>query len=222
MHERVRRDIAAQLHDGLQEKFLGLKGRLQELLKGISSADQAARVAGEVIDGLDRVIEPQVTALSRQLYPPTLGHGLVPAFQSFPDQFGAGLALEIELDEGLVREEKADRHPVPEQVGLAVYRIAEEALANVVKHAKAGKATVRLERPREGWLRLTVRDDGQGFDVESAPRGLGMATMQDYAGNAEGKCLVRSVPGAGTEVTAVLPFSRPEAVYPEAPERGDN
>jgi signal transduction histidine kinase len=96
-------------------------------------------------------------------------------------------------------------------VGLAVYRIAEEALTNVVKHAKAGKVIVRLDQHRVGWLRLTVRDDGQGFDAESVPHGLGMATMQDYAGAADGKCVVHSAPGVGTEVEAVLPLSRPDA-----------
>jgi len=56
-----------------------------------------------------------------------------------------------------------------------------------------------------------VRDDGRGFDAESAPHGLGMATMQDYAGAVDGKCAVRSAPGAGTEVEAMLPLSRPDA-----------
>jgi len=222
VHERVRRDIAAQLHDGVQEKLLILKGHLQELLKGISSAAETARLLSEVIDGLNQVIERQVGALSRQLYPSTLSRGLVPTFQSFPDQFGAALAFEIELDEKLVREEKAGRNPVPEQVGLAVYRIAEEALTNVVKHAKASKVTVRLDPPREGWLRLTVRDDGQGFDVESTPRGLGMPTMQDYAGAADGECVVHSAPGVGTEVTAVLPLSPPGTEHLEALDKGDN
>jgi signal transduction histidine kinase len=222
VHERVRRDIAAQLHDGVQEKLLILKGHLQELLKGISSASETARLLSEVIDGLNQVIERQVGALSRQLYPSTLSHGLVPTFQSFGDQFEAALAIEIELDEELMRQEKADRNPVPEQVGLAVYRIAEEALTNVVKHAKASKVTVRLDPPREGWLRLTVRDDGQGFDVESTPRGLGMGTMQDYAGAADGECVVHSAPGVGTEVTAVLPLSPPGAGHLEALDKGDN
>ena len=222
VHERVRRDIAAQLHDGVQEKLLILKGHLQELLKGISSAAETARLLSEVIDGLNQVIERQVGALSRQLYPSTLSRGLVPTFQSFPDQFGAALAFEIELDEKLVREEKAGRNPVPEQVGLAVYRIAEEALTNVVKHAKASKVTVRLDPPREGWLRLTVRDDGQGFDVESTPRGLGMPTMQDYAGAVDGECVVHSAPGVGTEVTAVLPLSPPGTEHLEALDKGDN
>ena len=166
VHEHVRRDIAAQLHDGLREKILILKGRLQELLKGTSSASETDRVLSEVIDSLNQEIERQVGILSRRLYPSTLNLGLASAFQSFRDQFAAALAVEIELDEELMRQEKADRNLLPEQVGLAVYRIAEEALTNVVKHAKAGKVAVRLDQPRVGWLRLTVRDDGQGFDVE--------------------------------------------------------
>jgi signal transduction histidine kinase len=222
VHERVRRDVAAQLRDGLQENLLTLKGRLQELLKGVSSAAQTARLVSEALDGLNQVIEPKVSALSRQLYPSALSQGLAPTFQSFPDRFGAAMAFELDLDEKLVREEKAGCNPVPEPVGLAVYRIAEEALANVVRHAKAGKVSVRLDQPRAGWLRLTVRDDGQGFDVEGAPPGLGLATMQDYAGNVEGECVVQSVPGAGTEVTAVVPLLRPGAAHPQALEKGDN
>jgi signal transduction histidine kinase len=222
VHERVRRDVAAQLHDGLQEKLLILKGRLRELLEGTSSTAETARVVSEVIDGLNQVIEPSVGALGRQLYPSTLSRGLLPAFQSFRERFGTALALEIELDEELAREAKAGRNPVPEPVALAVYRIAEEALANVRKHAPAGKASVRLDRPREGWLRLTVRDDGPGFNVEGAPPGLGLATMQDYAANVEGECVVLSAPGAGTEVTAVVPLSRPGAAHPQVLEKGDH
>ena len=110
-----------------------------------------------------------------------------------------------------MRLDLADHGSLPEHVGLAAYRIAEEALTNAVKHARADKVIVRLDRQRAGWLRLTVRDDGQGFDMESAPRGLGIATMQDYAGAVDGTCVVRSAPGGGTEVEAVLPLSRPDA-----------
>jgi signal transduction histidine kinase len=101
-----------------------------------------------------------------------------------------------------------------------VYRIAEEALTNAVKHAKAGKVTVRLDASREGWVRLTVRDDGQGFDAESDPGGLGVATLQDYADAVGGKCVVRSAAGAGTEVTAVLPLTQTGAAHPESLAKG--
>jgi signal transduction histidine kinase len=221
-HECVRRDIATQLRDGVQERLLVLKGRLQELLEGIGSASETTRLLSNVIDELNQKIEHQVGVLSRQLYPSTLGEGLVPAFQSLRDQFGAALALEIKLDEEFAKQEQADRNLFPEQVGLAAYRIAEEALTNVVKHAKASKVTVRLDSSREGWLRLTVRDDGQGFDVESPPYGLGMGTMQDYAEAVDGECSVQSDPGVGTEVTAVLPVSRPGAEHRESSEKGDN
>jgi signal transduction histidine kinase len=192
----------------VQERLLILKGNLQQLLKGTSSASETTKLLSEVVDGLNQVIEQQVGVLSRQLYPSTLSHGLVPTFLSFGDQFKAGPAVEIELDQELVRREKADRNSVPEQVKLAVYRIAEAALTNVLKHAKAGKVTLRLDASREGCLRLAVRDDGQGFDAKSAPRGLGMATMQDYADAAGGQCVVHSAPGMGTEVTATVPLSR--------------
>lgn len=218
--ERVRRDIAAQLHDGVREQLLNLKGNLQQLLKGAGSASETTKVLSEVVDGLNQVIEQQVGVLSRQLYPSTLSQGLVPTFLSFGDQFKGGPAVEIELDEELVKREKADRNSVPVEVKLAVYRIAEEALTNAVKHAKAGKVTVWLDAPQEGWLRLAVRDDGQGFDAESAPRGPGMATMQDYADAVGGECVVHSAPGGGTEVTATLPLTRPGAERPEAIGKG--
>jgi signal transduction histidine kinase len=173
-----------------------------------------------VVDGLNQVIEQQVGVLSRQLYPLTLSHGLAPTFLSFGDQFKAGPVVEVELDEELVRREKADRDWAPEQVKLAVYRIAEEALTNVVKYAKAGKVKVRLDASPEGWLRLMVKDDGQGFDAKASPGGLGMATMQDYADAEGGECVVHSAPGIGTEVTAMLPLSRPGAKHAEANAKG--
>jgi len=204
--ERVRREASTQLHDGVQGKLSILKGRLQELLKGTSPAPETTRLLSEVIDGLSQVMEQQVGVLSRQLYPATLSQGLVPTFLSFADRFRASTAVEVGLDDELMRREKADPTWVPEQVKLAVYRIAEEALTNAVQHAEAGHATVRLDTSREGWLRLTVLDDGQGFDPQSAPDGLGAATMQDYADAAGGQCMVHSAPDAGTEVTAMLPL----------------
>jgi signal transduction histidine kinase len=218
-HERVRREASAQLHDGVQEDLLILKGHLQELLKGTRSASETTRLVSEAIDGLNQVIEQQIGVLSRQLYPATLRQGLVPTFLSFADRFSADPVVEVALDEELVRREKADPASVPEPVKLAVYRIAEEALTNAVQHAKAGHATVRLDTSREGWLRLTVRDDGQGFSGETAPDGLGVATMQDYADAVGGQCMVHSAPGAGTEVTAVVPLSQLGAEHPEILEK---
>jgi signal transduction histidine kinase len=203
--ERVRREASVQVHDGVQSDLLILNSRLQELLKPTRSAPEATRLLHEAID-VNQVIEQQVGVLCRQLYPATLSQGIVPTFLTFADRFRSGPAVEVDLDEELIKREKADPGSVPEPVKLAVYRIAEEALTNAQQHAKAGHATVRLDTSRDGWLRLTVRDDGQGFDAGSAPGGLGVATMQDYADAAGGQCVVHSAPGAGTEVTAMFPL----------------
>ena len=218
--ERVRQRAAVQLHDGVQEDLLMLKGHMQEILNSTNSAAETTRLLGGAIDGLNQVIEQQVGPLSRQLYPSTLSQGIVPAFLSFADLFKAGQAVEVDLDEELKKREKADPNSVPELVKLAVYRVAEEALTNAIKHAKAGKVTIQLDVAREGWLHLMVRDDGQGFDTESASGGLGLARMQDYADAMGGQCVINSSPGAGTEVMAVLPLSQLDAEHLTALEEG--
>ena len=220
-HERVRRDVAGQLHDDVQGKVLALKGRLDELMQGISPASATTRVLGNVIDGLNQTIEQQVSLLSNQLYPSTLREGLVPAFQSLRDQFGtADVTIEIESDEVIENKEHVDCTLLPVDVTLAAYRIAEEALTNVVKHANAVKATVRLDSCPDGCIRLTVQDDGQGFDVETSTDGLGLGTMQDYAEAVEGEFSIHSGAGMGTEVMAVLPLSRNDAPQLVSSEKG--
>ena len=211
VQERARRDIAAQLQEGVQAKLLLLKGHLQAFSKEISPPSEASGLLREAIDGLTQEIEQQVGVLSRQLYPAILSRGLVPTFQSLMDPFAGLVAIELELDPELTRREQADSGSVLAQVGLTVYRIAEEALANVVKHSHASQVTIRLDPPRAGWLRLTVRDNGDGFDVKSTPLGLGIATMRDYAEAEGGECVVQSSPGGGTAVTAILPLVRPSA-----------
>jgi signal transduction histidine kinase len=230
VHEQVRRAVAAQLQDGVQEKLQAAAGRLREFLEATAPTPETTRVLDEVIAGLCRLSDQEVGLLGRELYPTTLNQGLVPTFrslQSFGDHLAAAPAIEIALDDELVRQEKANPDLFPEQVGLAMYRIAEEALANVTKHAKASKVTVRLDPlQREGWWRLTVQDDGQGFDVTSVTHGLGIATMYDYARAGDGECVIQSTLGVGTEVTAALPLSgpdaRPDTEPPEPAEKGDN
>ena len=145
--------------------------------------------------------------LSRELYPTTLSEGLVPAFESFRNRFGTDPAIVIELDEELVKRERSEGSFIPEEVRLAAYRIAEEALTNAIEHAKASKVTVRLDLVRPNWIRVSVRDNGQGFDTESPASGMGMGTMQDYAEAVDGQFSVLSDPGLGTEVRAILPLT---------------
>ncbi len=203
--ESVRRDIAARLQDRVQGRLLALRDRLQELVEKTSSSSEATRLVTGVAHDLDQIVSGEVSALGHALYPSLLEQGLIIALQSLAQRWGDVLAIDLDLDETLAQQEKTNRDLVPEQVKLAVYRIADEALNNVAKHAQATGVTLRLQEPSQGWLRLTVQDNGQGFKLEDAPLGLGMAAMQDYAEITGGMFAVRSTPGSGTEVVATLP-----------------
>jgi len=215
VQENVRREIAGYLHGRVQGRLLVLRSHLQELLRNPETLpDRAAQVVSDVVDHIDQMSQHELSGLSRRLYPSILRHGLAPALLSLADQFEAAIDVEARIDEELEQRERHDRDFVPEPVRLAAYRIAEEAMANVIKHARASYLLVRLELPDEREVRLTVLDNGRGFQVGEGEAGMGLASMQDYAGAVGGICSVRSAPGRGTEIVAMLPL--PEPVTPHS------
>jgi signal transduction histidine kinase len=214
VQESVRRDIAQQLHGSVQNRLIILLHRLAELERTASPTELAEEI-GDLRQKLAELLENQVRSISHRLYPSILRRGLIAALRSLEDQLEAALPIEMELDEELVQHERADPKLIPEQVRLAAYRIAEEALTNAVKNAKASRITMALGLSSQGWLRLTVQDNGQGFDSGSVSGGVGLLMMQDYAEVVGGRCVVHSAPDEGTEVTAILPLARPGAEHPE-------
>lgn len=133
--------------------------------------------------------------------------GLTPALEIFTREFAqrCGLQMAQELTE--VHTDDAGR--------LALYRLVQEALTNVLRHAKASQVRVALAEA-DGWLQLSVRDDGCGFDPGSVPPGHhGLLGMRYRIESLGGSLELHSAPGAGTLVLARLPASRPTARAPE-------
>jgi len=124
--------------------------------------------------------------------------------QSLFDRFESSLSLEVTIDERL-KPGGVESVTVPEQTRLAAYRIADEALTNAVKHAPRSHVFIELGLAAE-CIRLTVRDDGPGFDPDGVSGGIGLTSMQDHAGAVGGIAGVTSKPGEGTEVSASLPL----------------
>jgi signal transduction histidine kinase len=116
---------------------------------------------------------------------------------------GTGLSLELVV-EGSVR-------PADPDIETAVIRVAEEAIANAVKHAVARTVRVALTNEPKG-MRLSVTDDGQGFAVDSDFRAygghLGLLGMRERASEAHGTLSVRSAPGKGTEIVLLVPYGK--------------
>ena len=204
--ETERRTIARELHDEIGQALTVIQLNLQAMLLSPDTGALSPRLK-ESLEVADHVLE-QVHDISLNLRPSVLDDlGLEPALRWYADRQAAlaGLQVEVRTDP---LEQRLD--PVIETV---CFRVAQEALNNVVKHAKARTVTVELtQNDAEQQLHLSVRDDGVGFDVasirEQAVRGssLGLLSMEERATLADGGLEYDSTPGRGTEVHAWFPL----------------
>ena len=198
--EAERRRLAGDLHDTAAQALAMVRLSLERARRHGGSAED---VAAESLPLIDAAIV-QVRDLIFGLRPPMLEElGLVAAVRWSLAHLarGTGLTTEIVADPCL--------GALSPEVATACCRIAHEAIANAVRHAEAGRITVRLEC-RRGWLRLEVTDDGRGLgsrDDATDPRPTyGMAGMRERALAAGGNLRVGPSRGGGTRVVATLPF----------------
>jgi signal transduction histidine kinase len=202
--ETERREIARELHDEIGQSLTVAEMNLQAALKSPRAAALTRRLE-ESIQAVARVLE-QVHDLSLSLRPSMLDDlGLEPAVRWYTHRQASlgGLKAKVKVE--------ALEHRLDTTIETGCFRVAQEALTNVVRHARAQAVTVNLTI-REGQLRLSVRDDGIGFDVaamrEEAVRGgsLGLLSMEERAALAGGGLTCVSSPGSGTDVQAWFPL----------------
>lgn len=193
--DRERRRIERDLHDGAQQRLVGMSVHLA-LAKELTATDPdgAAKVVNQVREQL-REAQRELRQLVRGVYPPVLSeHGLPAALRAVADEVHLPIELEIE---------PVSRHEP--DVEAAVYFCVLEALQNAGKHA-GPEATVHLRLRENGpWLEFAVSDDGQGFDAADRLWGSGFTNMEDRLGAAGGSLDVRSSTGAGTTVAGRVP-----------------
>ena len=172
-------------------------------------ADAVASYLDDCIGLVDGAIR-QVRHLSLDLRPPMLDDlGLVATLRWYVDRQAqrAGYRARFISDAAEIRLDPA--------IATAAFRVAQEALTNVARHAGARRVRVSVRR-RDGSLRLVVRDDGVGFDTGAALRrgargaGLGLLGMRERAALLGGRIDVRSLPGRGTRVLLTIPLRHPE------------
>jgi PAS domain S-box-containing protein len=198
-HEEERALLARELHDDVTQRLALLAidvGRAELASPGHAQAQTVSAVR----EGLVRLSE-DVHSLAYQLHPSVLDEiGLVEALRGECERRRRQGLIPIALDLA----------PVPDVVGreeaLCLYRIAQEALNNVARHAAASGATVEL-RQRDDGMRLVIRDDGVGFDPEDRRhgKGLGLASMRERLRLVNGTLDVESAPGRGTAIVAWVP-----------------
>ncbi len=208
--ERTRREIAELLHGHVQTRLLVATERLWQCRSLLESDPETARDALAALPAeFDRIREEDVRQASGQLHPPAHAVGLVAALRQLAESFGPRLDVRVEASDEAAALDGPRSAALPETIRLGVYRFAEEALANVARHAGTDDATVRIDLDGAGCLRTTVADRGRGFELAGVREGVGLRSMRDRVERLGGALLIQSSE-AGTTVTATLPLGRLE------------
>jgi PAS domain S-box-containing protein len=198
-----RASLARELHDSVTQALfsMGLTARSLELLLD-SDLDKARAKLAELRD-LQRDALAEMRSLIFELRPASLEQdGLMQALRNHAAAVRGRTGLDVQV---ACEPEELERAPIG--VEETLYRIAQEALHNVVKHANATSARISLVAAGAG-LRLHVEDDGTGFNPDRVPRGhLGLSGMRQRAELAGGQLQVSSVLGSGTQIDAFVPLS---------------
>ena len=205
VEEAERRRIAGELHDRVGQNLSALNINLDIALGALGDAPlpEARSRLHDALSLVELTLQTLENVMA-DLRPPLLEeYGLGAALGWYVQEFARRADLDIKLED-LARERT---RRLPRDAAVALFRIAQEALTNVAKHAGANRAWLRLEADDRG-VSLTVRDDGRGFNPgsPSRPGRLGMTTMKERAIAAGGSLSFESVPDKGTKLTAQVPF----------------
>ena len=194
--EEERARVARDLHDEVNQALTAILLRLEAL-----SHDAPPELCDELAE-LKRLVNQamaELLQLARQLRPSALDdHGLTAAIDSQVRRFEAQTGVTVTLKTG------GDPSALAGEQQVAMYRVAQEALANVARHSDASRVEVEVEAG-DGTAALRVEDDGRGFDVSSPPNGLGLNGMAERARLAGGRLTIDSEPGRGTALRLRIP-----------------
>ena len=205
--EEERRRIARDLHDDVNQELaaqsiaLGTLGeRLPEDTKP-AVLEEIARLQARTVE-----LANGIRDLSHSLHPGVLQHaGLVPALRGYCRRFEKEHGLTVTF------EANGELATVPPDVSLCLYRVTQEGLGNVARHATAQQARVTVSRDGDGVV-LTIGDDGRGFDLVEARRahGLGLISLDERVRLLGGHLIITSTPQRGTELRITIPLNARE------------
>ena len=206
--EQERRRWARELHDETLQEL----GALKVLLQGARRSDKQ----DVVLDAVDRAVEQIQLSISglqgliTELRPAALDElGTGPALDALIKRTAATSGLDIRAHVDLAYEQGRTSSRHVNEVESAVFRIVQESLTNVVKHAEAERVDIDVTEDARR-VTLTIHDDGRGFDVSKRGEGFGLLGMRERVSLVGGELRLESAPGSGTTVTASVPATRRE------------
>jgi PAS domain S-box-containing protein len=202
--EEERKRISRELHDDINQKLALLAFDTGSLV--LAPPPSADRTREKFRDLQTRVVQlsEDVRQISHRLHPSILEDlGLTAALRELCEEFSAREGIEV------VFEQEAVPQALPVDVASCLYRVSQEALHNVLKHARANRVRLKVSGSPEG-IRLCIHDTGVGFDSESVSsrHGLGIVSMKERVRLVQGKFSIHSQPGQGTTIEISVPLSK--------------
>jgi signal transduction histidine kinase len=199
--EEERRRLARELHDGLNQQLAMLAVELGMLVLQAGESTSALRERLAALRDRAEGLCNDLRRMTHQLHPAALEHlGLISALRSHCAEVGQNEGIKVWF------QVCAQLGPMPRELSVCFYRIAQEALRNVAKHSRAQEAWVEIGRHRDG-IRLSIVDHGVGFDLRMPKAGkcLGLISMRERVQLLSGSVTIKSAPGEGTCVEVRIP-----------------
>ena len=208
IQENERRSLAHELHDELGQAITAIKAVAVSIEQQLSARDSASirEAAGTIISVSNRMYDV-ARNMMRRLRPPAL------------DELGLVTALQDMIDDWNTRHQdifcyfRSDGDPglLDEECKISLYRIVQESLTNIVKHAGATTVKINLEivagkNSQSGHVILNIEDDGAGFEPDNTRTGLGLLGMRERVEALNGTCSINAEPGRGVRITVNIPL----------------
>jgi two-component system sensor histidine kinase DegS len=203
--EEERKRIAREIHDEIIQSLAALSLEIDVLCqdKTGSRDDLMTRLQGIRSDVLEVV--DKLRRFTHELHPSVIDQGLIPALENLTQEISRANDINAQITIF------GDEQRLSEEMELCLFRIAQEAMRNIVKHAAATKATIKL-RYTANTIKLTISDNGVGFELPevmgdlASKHKLGIISMQERSRLIEGKLYLRSRAGKGTTVIIEAPI----------------
>jgi signal transduction histidine kinase len=197
--EEERKRLARELHDGVSQALAVISIGIAQAAKAATNADLSSRL--EKLNGKLQDVLSEISQLSHELHPSTLKHlGLPAAIRSLcrelSETHGVAITFTARSDQ-----------PPSKEASLCLYRIAQEALQNVMKHSGSKRAWVELKDSADD-VRLCIWDEGVGFDTRCRKSGLGLISMRERLQLVGGRIAISSRHPSGTCIEAHVPLAR--------------
>lgn len=209
--EQQRKRIARGLHDEVSQSLTGLAFKLAAVGSAMRGADKQVRAKLQEVQALAASMQDEIHRVVYELRPSLLDDlGLIAAVQWLSDNHLEENGIQVSFSTDCRLRPNGTEPQLSPQTEIALFRIAQEAITNIVRHANARRVKLRLEF-KEKSVALSVEDDGEGFAPEKVPvspetgRGFGLLGMKERAELLSGTLTIDSQPGAGTRIHAEIP-----------------